>query len=63
MLREFTLTEPAEFKALKVPGWRTANGKKCSVKRWTLLALNGRHLGYVAEEEELFGSFSAWKVG
>src|SRR4029434_293262 len=28
--------------------------KKCSVKRWTLLALNGRHLGYVAEEEEPF---------
>ena len=28
MLRAFTLTEPAEFRALKVPGWRTANGKK-----------------------------------
>ena len=28
MLRAFTLTEPAEFSALKVPGWRTANGQK-----------------------------------
>src|SRR4029434_885463 len=27
-------------------------GKKCSVKRWTLLAQNVHHLGYVAEEEE-----------
>ena len=28
VLRAFTLTEPAEFSALKVPGWRTANGQK-----------------------------------
>ena len=28
MLRAFTLTEPAEFRALKVPGWRTANAQK-----------------------------------
>ena len=55
MLRAFTLTERAEFRALKVIRLRTENGKKkCSVKRWTLLALNGRHLGYVAEEEEPF---------
>jgi len=27
------------------------------VKRWTLLALNGRHLGDVAEEEEPFRQF------
>ena len=49
-----TLTEPSEFRALKVPGLRTENGQKCSVKRWTLLALNGRHVGYIAEEEEPF---------
>ena len=53
-VHRFTPREPAEFRALKVPGWRTANKKKCGVKRWTLLALNGRHLGYVAEEEEPF---------
>src|SRR4029434_6311070 len=38
-------------------------GKKCSVKRWTLLALTGRHLGYVAEEEDPFGqlfSLESW---
>ena len=28
--------------------------KKWNVKRWTLRALSGRHLGYIAEEEEPF---------
>ena len=28
VLRALTLTKPAEFRALKVPGWRTANGQK-----------------------------------
>ena len=32
VLRAFTLTEPAEFRALKVPGWRTANGKRMQCK-------------------------------
>ena len=31
VLSAFTLTEPAEFSALKVPGWRT-NGKKMKCK-------------------------------
>ena len=30
------------------------SGKKWSGKRWSLRALSGRHLGYVAEEEEPF---------
>ena len=32
VLSAFTLTEPAEFSALKVPGWRTRNGKKMKNK-------------------------------
>ena len=31
VLSAFTLTEPAEFSALKVPGWRTTNGEKKEV--------------------------------
>ena len=33
MLRAFTLTEPAEFRALKVPGLRTENGQKMDTTR------------------------------
>ena len=43
VLSAFTLSDPAELSVLKVPGWR-----------WSLRALSGRHLGYVAEEEEPF---------
>ena len=32
LLSAFTLTKPAEFSALKVPGWRTRNGKKKQCK-------------------------------
>ena len=38
----------------KYPDGALQTVKKCSVKRCTLLALNGRHLGYIAEEEEPF---------
>lgn len=38
----------------KYPDGALQTVKKCSVKRWTLLTLNGRHLGYVAEEEQPF---------
>ena len=38
----------------KYPDGALQTVKKCSVKRWTLLTLNGRHLSYVAEEEEPF---------
>ena len=38
----------------KYPDGALETGKKWSVKRWTLRALSGRHLGYVAEEEEPF---------
>ena len=42
VLSAFTLSDPAELSALKVPGWRTRNG---SGKRWSLRALSRRHLG------------------
>ena len=32
VLSAFTQTEPAEFSALKVPGWRTRNGEKMKCK-------------------------------
>jgi len=48
-----TLTT-SSTRALKVPAWRPANGQNMQSKRWTLLALNGRHLGYGAQEEEPF---------
>ena len=32
VLSAFTLTDPAELSALKVPGWRTRNGKKIKCK-------------------------------
>ena len=38
----------------KYPDGALETVKKWSVKRWTLRALSGRHLGYVAEEEEPF---------
>ena len=45
----------------KYPDGALQTVQKNSVQRWTLLALNRRHLGYVAEKEEPFRQlFSTW---
>ena len=67
VLRAFTLTEPAEFRALKVPGWRTANGQKmqCEImdtthsKRAPSWLRSGR--GGALSEAFQFGKLADWR--
>ena len=52
VLRALTLKNQNNSVHWKYPDDALQTVQKWSVRRWTLLALNGRHLGYVAEEEE-----------
>ena len=62
VLRALTLKNQNNSVHWKYPDDALQTVQKLSVRQWTLLALNGRHLGYVAEEEESSDRNTSWFV-